>query len=133
MYHHAEDENVLNALMHKTAKKITVVDMVDRLAANVGRTSRWVLVKSLKLSNVKMMPGTKLVEITDDAVIVEAGEERQTIPADTVILALGAKPNDTLSAQGKTLGIDTIVIGDAKTPRKISDAVLEGFEAGLKV
>ncbi|MEW6076654.1 MAG: FAD-dependent oxidoreductase [Thermodesulfobacteriota bacterium] len=133
MYHHAEDEKILNALMHKTGKKITVIDMVDRLAANVGRTSRWVLVKSLKLSDVTMMPGTRLVEITDDAVIVQAGEERKNIPADTVILALGAKPNDTLSAQGKALGIDTIVIGDAKAPRKISDAVFEGFEAGLKV
>jgi 2,4-dienoyl-CoA reductase (NADPH2) len=133
MYHHAENEDFLNALMHKTRRKITVIDMVDRLAANVGRTSRWVLVKSLKLSDVTMMPGTKLVEITDEAVVVQAGDERQAIPADTVILALGARSNNALAGEARELGIDTIVIGDAKAPRKITDAVFEGFESGLKV
>jgi len=132
-YHHAEDENCLNALMHKTRRKITVIDMVERLASNVGRTSRWVLVKSLKLSDVNMMPGTKLVEITNDSVIVQVGEENETIPADTVILALGATSNNTLSEQARELGIETIVVGDAKAPRKITDAVFEGFESGLKV
>jgi NADPH-dependent 2,4-dienoyl-CoA reductase/sulfur reductase-like enzyme len=133
MYHHAEDDLFLNDLMHKTERNITVIDMVDRLASNVGRTSRWSLVKSLKLSDVNMMPNTRLVEITDDSVIVQAGEKTETIPADTVVLALGAISNNTLAEEAKDLGIDVVVIGDAKAPRKISDAVFEGFEAGLKV
>jgi hypothetical protein len=30
-------------------------------------------------------------------------------------------------------GIEVIVIGDAKEPRKINDAIREGFEEALKV
>jgi 2,4-dienoyl-CoA reductase (NADPH2) len=133
LYHKAEEESVLNELMHKTERNITVIDMVDRLAGNVGRTSRWGLVKSLKLSDVNMMPNTRLVEITDKAVIVKVGDKKEEIPADTVVLALGAKSDAALAEQTKELGIEVIVIGDAKTPRKISDAVLEGFQEGLEV
>jgi 2,4-dienoyl-CoA reductase (NADPH2) len=61
------------------------------------------------------------------------GDKREEIPADTVVLALGAKSDATLAEQTKDLGMDVIVIGDAKTPRKISDAILEGFQAGLEV
>lgn len=133
MYHHAEDPDFLSHLTHKTKRTITVVDMVDRLAGNVGPTSRWALVKSLKLSGVRMMPNTRLIEIRDESVIVRTGEKRQAIAADTVVLALGSVSNEVLSNEAKRLGIKTLVIGDAKRPRKISDAVLEGFEAALMV
>lgn len=133
MYHRAESETFLNDLMHKTKRNITVIDMVDRLASNVGRTSRWALVKSLKLSDVNMLPNTRLVEIKDDSVVVQVGEEVKNIPADMVVLALGAKSDNALAEAVMGTGPEVIVIGDAQTPRKISDAVLEGFRHGLKV
>jgi 2,4-dienoyl-CoA reductase (NADPH2) len=133
MYHHAEDEVFLNDLMHRSGRNITVVDMVDRLASNVGPTSRWALLKSLNLSEVQMMANTKLVEIRDDSVVVRVGEKTTSIPADTVVLALGAVSNEVLSRHAKALGIETVVVGDAKRPRKISDAVFEGFEAALNI
>jgi hypothetical protein len=46
---------------------------------------------------------------------------------------LGAVSNEVLSRHAKALGIETVVVGDAKRPRKISDAVFEGFEAALNI
>ena len=89
--------------------------------------------KSLRLSDVEMKVGAKLLEITDDAVIVEAGERKEIIPADTVVLAMGARSSNQLAETAADLGIDLVTIGDAKSPRKISEAIREGFEESLKI
>lgn len=133
MYHQAEAPEFAMNMLHDSGRKITIIEMVDRLAENVGRTSRWSLMKSLHLSGVNMMSNTILKEILDDAVVVQTGDREETIPADTVVLAVGARPVNQLVESVKTEGLETIVIGDAKQPRKITDAVLEGFQAALRV
>jgi len=129
LYHDAEEMEFAKELLYKTGRTITVIDMVERLADNVGKTSRWSLMKSLRLLGVNLKPKTKLVEITDDAVIVESDKGQYSIPADTVITAVGAKSVGTLldSVSGND-DINVITIGDAAGPRKITEAVQEGFE-----
>ena len=133
MYHSAEDVEFAKTLLHDSRRQITVIDMLPRLADNAGRTSRWVLMKSLRLMGVDLRPNTKLLEITDDSVVVETEEGRQAIPADTVVIAVGAVSVNDLAAQVRDDGIEVIVIGDAKEPRKINDAIHEGFHAALKI
>lgn len=133
MYHTAEHPETARQLLHNAGRTITVIDIVGRLADNVGRTSRWCLMKSLKVMGVELRPSNRLVEITDDAVVVESEKGTESIPADTVILAVGAVPADDLARQVQQNGIEIITIGDAKEPRKIVDAVREGFEAALKI
>jgi 2,4-dienoyl-CoA reductase (NADPH2) len=89
--------------------------------------------KSLALMQVELRPNTKLLEISDDLVVVETEEGRQTIPADTVVMAVGAVSVDDLAEQVKRDGTEVIVIGDAKEPRKINDAISEGFQEALRV
>jgi 2,4-dienoyl-CoA reductase (NADPH2) len=107
--------------------------MIPRLAENVGKTSRWSLMKRMRLMNVELRPNTKLLEITDDSVIVETEEGEQSIPADTVVMAVGAISVDDLAREIGGDGVEVITIGDAKEPRKISDAILEGFEGALGI
>jgi 2,4-dienoyl-CoA reductase (NADPH2) len=133
MYHSAEDVEFAKELLHDSRRQITVIDQLPRLADNAGRTSRWVLMKSLSLMQVDLRPNTKLLEINDDSVVVETEDGRQTIPADTVIMAVGAVSVNQLAEQVRDEGIEVIVIGDAKEPRKINDAIREGFEEALKV
>jgi 2,4-dienoyl-CoA reductase (NADPH2) len=133
MHHSAEDFEFAKELLHDSRRQITVIDMLPRLAGNAGKTSRWILMKNLGLLHVDLRPNTKLQEITDDSVVVETEEGRQTIPADTVVMAVGAVSVDDLAEQVKDEGIEVIVIGDAKEPRKINDAILEGFQEALNV
>jgi 2,4-dienoyl-CoA reductase (NADPH2) len=89
--------------------------------------------KNLRLAGVELRPGTKLVEITDDAVIVETAQGRESVIADTVIMAVGSKSLNHLAGEAGMAGVETVVIGDAKSPRKIAEAIREGFEAALKI
>jgi 2,4-dienoyl-CoA reductase (NADPH2) len=133
MYHNAEDPLRAMELLHTPGREVVVIDLVDRMADNVSKTARWSLMKSLKLMGVRLMPRTKLLEITDDAVVVETDKGKLTIPADTVVIAVGARSLDELSAGAQKDGVSVITIGDAKGPRKITDAVREGFEEALTI
>jgi 2,4-dienoyl-CoA reductase (NADPH2) len=133
MYHAAEDPQAAKDLLHRSDHNITVIEMMDRMAENVGRTSRWSLMKSLRLMGVDLRTKTKLVEIKDQEIIAENEEGRISIPADTVVMAVGAVSVNTLADIGTSGETQVVVIGDAKSPRKINDAVLEGFEAALTV
>ncbi|MCL6560561.1 MAG: FAD-dependent oxidoreductase, partial [Firmicutes bacterium] len=127
VYHSADDFDRLRKLLYNTGRKITVVEIMERMAHNVGRSTRWSLLKSLKLMGVEFRTKTKVLSIEESAVVVESEAGVESIPADTVILAVGSKPADDLA---RNVRLDKtkvfITIGDAKEPRKITDAVREG-------
>jgi len=131
MIHAAEERDFAAQLLRTPGRDITVIDMVPRLADNAGRTARWSLIKSLKLMGVALRPTTTLVEVRDDSVLLQTPHGQEVLPADTVILAVGAVPVTDLAQDLQGSGVPVIAIGDAKTPRKITDAVGEGFEAAL--
>jgi 2,4-dienoyl-CoA reductase (NADPH2) len=132
-YYSAEDVDRIRKLLHSAGRKITVIDILERMAGNVGVSTRWSLIKNLRLMGVILRPKTKLIEITNDAVIVDTERGRESIPSDTVIIAVGSQSVDGLAREVKQGRTEVIIIGDAKEPRKITDAVKEGFDAALKI
>lgn len=132
-YYSAEDIDRIRKLLHSGGRKITVIDVLERLASNVGISTRWSLIKNLRLMGVKLCPKTKLIEITKDAVVVDTELGKETIPADTVIIAVGSQSVDDLAREVEQGRAEVITIGDAKEPRKITDAVREGFDTALKI
>jgi len=133
LYHSAEDFDRVRKLLHTAGRQITIIDFLDRMAGNVGISTRWSLIKNLRLMGVKLRPKTKLVEITPDSVIVDTELGKESIPADTVIVAVGSQSVDNLAREVNRGGTEVITIGDAKEPRKISDAIREGFDTALNI
>jgi 2,4-dienoyl-CoA reductase (NADPH2) len=133
LYHSADDFNMIRKLLYSAGRKITVIDILDRMAGNVGPSSRWPLMKSLRLMGIELRPKTRLVKITEDAVVVDTEAGRESIPADTIIVAVGAQSVHDLAREVKREGTEVVIIGDAKEPRKINDAVREGFEMALRI
>ncbi|MFH1241439.1 MAG: FAD-dependent oxidoreductase [Pseudomonadota bacterium] len=133
MYHKAEDPQYAMKLLHTPGRKITVIDLVPRLAEGVGRTARWSLLKSLRMMGVRLRPKTRLLEVKDHSVIVDTEKGRASIPADTVIMAVGARSIDDLKRDVKGDGMKVITIGDAREPRRLNEAIREGFEEALKI
>ena len=54
-------------------------------------------------------------------------------PASLVVVALGAAPVSSLAEIMEELGLECHVVGDAKKPRDLLEAVHEGHKAGLSV
>ena len=74
--------------------------------------------------------GRRVVGFGEHEVQTESGSLG---PFDTIVLAVGYRPDTELSRALRSAGVAHTVIGDAIAPRKISDAVLEGFTAGYAV
>lgn len=71
-------------------------------------------------------------EIREGSVQVTTAEgKKETIPADTVIIAVGYKANDRLykALEGKVPEI--YCIGNSSEPRRILEATSEGYRTGL--
>ena len=62
--------------------------------------------------------------------MVEAGNKREKIKADTVVLAVGAVSKCDLFSQLQEITPEIYLIGDAAEPRKAMEAIHEGFRVG---
>jgi len=83
---------------------------------------------------VQFCLNSKLLEITKDKVIIEDDSgEKVALKADLVINASGFNPANDFYNKAKDLVNEVYLIGDAKVPRNIHDAMHEGYQIGLDI
>jgi len=111
-------------------KKIVLVEMMKRVGKDIGLSTRWGLMQDLKRFGVKTLTATKALHITETAVVVETDAKTEKIPADSVVLAMGAASHSPLLPVLQKLGIPFTVAGDAGKVGLAFDAVHGGFAAG---
>ena len=112
-------------------RDVTVVEMMPQLCPEREGFSRRIMMKQLEINNVKIRTKTKVHKITDKAVQVvdmNAGDFIE-IPADTVILAGGLKPENIEVAEG----VKTMKLGDANAPSLIADAIFSAYCAAYDI
>ncbi len=115
-------------------KKVTVTRRGPEMAAEVGSSNRNFLLNRLVAKGITLLPGIKYLEITPQGLGIATAEgEPKTIAADTIVLAAGAVPENTLYERlaGGTTEIHRI--GDCVKPRTIRDAIAEGFRIGAQI
>ncbi len=114
-------------------RDVTIVEMLPQVAAEEDVTRRMFLMRMLAEQGVKLLTSTTITRITTDGVEVrDAAGKNTTLPADSVVLALGTTPVRTLL--GELDGVVPVtVVGDANEARNAVLAVREGFLAGCEV
>lgn len=115
-------------------KKVTIIEVLKRMAGEMGPMVRRRLIDGLREKQVTMLTSTKCEEIKTDSVTVITGEgQKNTIPADTIIMAVGYKTNDALfkALQGKVP--ELYCIGDSSQPQGIVEATNDGYRIGLSL
>jgi 2,4-dienoyl-CoA reductase (NADPH2) len=132
-FQNAEPIDRLQQMLYQSNHRITIIEIGPRIASNMGASSRWPLLKRMKLLSVNLRAQTKTLRIEKDGVIVESHDLQERIPADTVVIAAGSRPVNALEASLKNISVKTVTIGDAKAPRRILEAVSEGFDAAMKI
>ena len=66
-------------------------------------------------------------------VFEQGGQEQRVEPASLVVVALGVAPVTSLTEILEDLGLEYHVVGDAKKPRDMLEAIHEGHQAGLTI
>jgi 2,4-dienoyl-CoA reductase (NADPH2) len=126
----AEKPENLYRLAVEGSKKVTLVEMIDKIGTNFGKSTRWSMLQDVKRYSVSTKTAAKVLAITKDSVQIEYKGELKELAADTVVLAVGTKPYNPLEAVAKELGIACRVVGDARQPAMVFDAIHQGFDAG---
>lgn len=115
-------------LMAKQGKEVSIVTKA-RLGENGSKLERLTyrtLTRRLIELRIPLYVHSSVVEITEHAVVINWGEEIFSLPADTVVLAVGSQPNNNLVQQLKSMTTEVYAIGDCTGP---GDAASAGSEA----
>lgn len=132
--HQAETQETLRELALKGVKNVTVIEMARRMGQDVGPSTRWVIMKELDLRGVKLVTQAKMKEISDKKIVYTDSEGNDvSIVADSIVLAMGSRPENSLVLALEGIGTETKVIGDAKKCGRIGNAIEDGFTLGVSV
>lgn len=111
----------------KEERKVTLVEMFEKIAEECDPISK-LAIKEM-LGDVDILTKTKVVKIDEEGVLLEDEKgEMNKLKTNDVIFATGLASKKEVARDLDGIVSDTSVIGDAKEPRKILDAVWEGFE-----
>ncbi|MBR3620436.1 MAG: FAD-dependent oxidoreductase, partial [Clostridia bacterium] len=115
-------------------KAVTIVEVTDTLAGNTGKTAQTILLGHLKGYKVRALTGCRAKSITGDSVICtdESGKEI-TLKADTVVMAIGERPDASLYEELKDILPEVYNIGDSNGGGILPAAVYEGYTVGNKI
>jgi len=114
-------------------KKMTILEMLRRIGMDMVPMAILMLYKRLKKLGVDMITNAKVEEITEDGVVYEKDGEKQTVEADSVVLAAGSKPNISLMKALEDKVAKIYAIGNAKEPGNVLEAIHEGSRLAREI
>ncbi|MCP4756773.1 MAG: FAD-dependent oxidoreductase [Proteobacteria bacterium] len=75
----------------KGTKQVVLLEMLDKVGRDIGKSTRWVMMQDLSRYGVTVKTQTKATEITSTGIKVEIDGQVEAIDADTVVLASGSE------------------------------------------
>jgi 7beta-hydroxy-3-oxochol-24-oyl-CoA 4-desaturase len=110
--------------------EVVIAEMTDTVAADMFSEGRELLMEKLRHKEVRIITSATVKEITADGAVVALPCGDETITGmDYIIFAAGAEPVNDLSEAAAGVA-EVHVIGDAREPRQVLDAIREGSEIG---
>ena len=121
-------------LLAAAGKQVTVLEMLDTLAAKMVNVTRTIVLGHLKGYGVRLLTSCRCQEITDRSVIYQdRGGAVHEIPADTVVIATGDRPDSSLYEALKGKVPELYNVGDSNGAGVIAKAVNQGYYCALKL
>jgi pyruvate/2-oxoglutarate dehydrogenase complex dihydrolipoamide dehydrogenase (E3) component len=82
--------------------EVTIVEQLPAIAKDIEVVSRIFLMEDLMKHNVKILTNSRVLEIMDNEVIISTNDVEQIEgPVDTIVIAVGAKPDNNLTNSWK--------------------------------
>ena len=112
----------------RQGKKIIVLEKMQTAGVDIERWTWIALQKELEEADVKILTSASIAGISGRQVKVDHDGKIKMFEADNVVLALGMESEDSiLSEELESSARDVRLIGDAKQPRNIRNAISDGF------
>jgi 2,4-dienoyl-CoA reductase (NADPH2) len=130
-------------LLSRRGNDVTIVEMLDKIMKEEDiKYNSVVLEKMLKEDGVKILTSSKIVGISKESVSISRKIENNNnniseFAANLVVIAAGYRQPlekvELLKSACQIAVIDSYVIGDCLQPRRLRNAIEEGFKAGMQI
>ena len=121
-------------LLCRQGKNVAIIELMDTLAGNTGKTAQTILVGHLEHSGAKLLTGCSVEKITPSEVVYKNKDGAiASIKADTVVTAIGNRPKTELYDSLKDEIDEIYNIGDSNGGGIIPNAVYDGYTVGCKI
>ena len=119
------------ATLMKAGREVYIVDMLPFIGNGLIERVAGVLRAQLVRGGVKLMPGHKLVEITEAGVKLEKVDDLSPVEldVDTVIFAVGIRPQYELAEAIQSAYPNARVVGDAARANTVFEAIRDAYGA----
>jgi 2,4-dienoyl-CoA reductase-like NADH-dependent reductase (Old Yellow Enzyme family)/thioredoxin reductase len=113
---------------------VTIVEMLPKIGMQIESMTRKIILRKLREYGVTVLTEHQLRKITEKGVVLSDKTDKDIIlDCDSVIIAIGTRPNNSLFAKIKSLGSETYQIGDCLEARSAKEAIFEGTSIGLSI
>ncbi len=114
-------------------KHVTILEMTGAVAPEAWRTHRIPLTERLE-EFTDVRTGAKVTAISDDSVTyVDTDGNEVVVPCDTVIMAVGMRPNAAEAEKFRFVAEDYVQIGDCAKIQTVFGATHTGYWAALDI
>lgn len=115
--------------LDRQKKRVVMVEMTDHLMGGEPENpnNEQLLHRLLAESGIAIRLNTRLTALCEGHAAVLCNGQEEILPCDTVVLALGFRPDRQLAERLRELVPEVYVIGNAVRPRKVYHAIHEGY------
>ena len=140
------DKDELINHISRGQKNVTILEMKKKLGGGFGKSTKWVILKEIEDAGIMSITGIKVLRISESEsrktneqdsckcdVVYEIKGSEESIKADTIIVASGYKPDNSLTEQLNGKFKEVYSIGDCLKVETAMSAIHDGFKLGLKI
>lgn len=113
--------------------KVSVVEILPGIAMDGDADTQAYFKMKFEKNNVRVLTETKIERFESNTAILICDDENVSVQFDKAVMAVGALPDDELYKKLENNNYEIMKVGDCKAPRRILEAVHEGFEAGREI
>jgi 2,4-dienoyl-CoA reductase-like NADH-dependent reductase (Old Yellow Enzyme family)/thioredoxin reductase len=113
-------------------REVVVVELLEEVARDMEAITRKMTLQRLEELPVEVHTRTRLVRVEEGEAFVAAadsGKESSLGRFDSVLVSVGHRSHDPLSAELRAAGVSVEVLGDARVPGQVFDATQDGRRA----
>ena len=121
-------------LLLEQEKKVTLVEMLDQLAGDMGNIRSHLLARLSSLG-LQTYTRSRVIRVRGNEVILQdgSGKEISLNGIECLVFATGIAPNRELEKELKEAGLEYTAIGDCLKPANGFAAVRAGYELGISL
>lgn len=119
-------------LLGKGDHEITVIEASSRPGRDVNPFYMWQYMGLFRQRKVNLLKGYAATGANRPGVLILTGKDVKEIEADTIVVALRSPTADWDTTPG-VLAEKVLLIGDAKKPRRLNNAVHDGYRLAMEV